>query len=127
MFQVKKSSHSKKVMRMMDKERKKKKSKGGSGGGGSIPDDNELKSGQLDSGSSSSLISKPNTQGKNCSESSTHSVKKDRTESSKQKIQTEIRSSDDFVVRLLLSISYTNSKPILSPLCRHDTPAPQRG
>ena len=94
MFQVKKTSQSKKVMRKLDKERR-KKAKG-------IPIDDSDQPGE-----GSDLSTKPpSIGGVSASISGTDAIS-DRNEiSGKNKIHTEIR-TDDFVVRLLLS---NNSK-----------------
>lgn len=82
-FQVKKSSHSKKVMKMLDKERKKKKYRTE---GFSEEEKQITESINIDSNN------KINKKGKNDNSNS---------------IQTEIR-TDDFVVRLLLTIFATS-------------------
>lgn len=96
MFQVKKSSHSKKVMKMMDKERKKKKYKD------SNSTSNAYNEHQSDSNQSvrSAAIDTDNSGKRNNSHNS-------------NSIQTEIR-TDDFVVRLLLSISMFYAKLLFS-------------
>ncbi len=89
-FQVKKSSHSKKVMKMMDKERKKKKS--------SHKDSHSTSNAYNDNQSDSNQQSV-----RSVAIDSENSGKRNNSNNSNS-IQTEIR-TDDFVVRLLLSIS----------------------
>lgn len=128
---MKKSSHSKKVMKMMDKERRKKKSSGrttmdgnggaiggttggaeeSGGGSGGWPSAKPIKS------TDSSRIPSPPLPPSFNSSSSDHlnSKKRINPDSSNNCIQTEIR-TDDFVVRLLLSIFLP-----FYPSCIHHT------
>lgn len=107
-FQVKKTSQSKKLMRQMDKERK-RKAKGADSGdlqaatkGGRSDLSNKPSSDVHDGLSATSGPNSPSVQ----------SVRKEF--SVKNKIHTEIRTDDDFVVRLLLSIISPNHP-------KHDT------
>lgn len=95
-FQVKKSSHSKKVMKMMDKERRKKKTSSKDG----YSDQHYSMSSPPPPPSFSSSSSSTNLQ----SVDHLNSKKRNNLDNSNS-IQTEIR-TDDFVVRLLLSIFY---------------------
>lgn len=105
MFQVKKSSQSKKLMRQMDKERRRKAK--GIDPGAEEPESNSK---------ASDLSNKPPTQG-GAGVTTTCGADADnlhlaRSEiSGKNKIHTEIR-TDDFVVRLLLSNSCRNTHDV---------------
>lgn len=96
---MKKSSHSKKVMKMLDKERRKKNRQGN--------DSSSTVSGHQ----RSSALAPPTTESPSVSSNRTpyelNSKEKIKTElkDNSNSIQTEIR-TDDFVVRLLLSIFY---------------------
>lgn len=83
MFQVKKSSHSKKLMKQLDKERRKKKKELGSS--------QNQTAGDLRASDSVSQV-----------QNSVNSVEENKTTFT-SKVQTEIR-TDEFVVRLLKSI-----------------------
>lgn len=99
-FQVKKSSHSKKVMKMMDRERRKKKSSGHS--------PTRQPSSEYSPGGHRHLPSPPPppsfySTSTTSSAVDQNSVKRILPPDNSNSIQTEIR-TDDFVVRLLLSI-----------------------
>lgn len=105
-FQVRKSSHSKKVMRMMDKERRRKKKEERSAESGSGHHSQTYDNSSLNTSTNRENGSRLNNDSHNlgssasqtASSSSEHIKKSNKSDS----IQTEIR-TDDFVVRLLLS------------------------
>ena len=106
-FQVKKSSHSKKVMRKLDKERRKKSTTK------SNIDEDSSEVGSFET-NGKSIKNDPSSSGQSYSSSSTITnsnsieIKKSTSKvESKNKINTDSRTeirTDDFVVRLLLSI-----------------------
>lgn len=98
MFQVKKSSHSKKVMKMMDKERRKKKTK--------APDQHSFQDRDTPVGSIGTQLASKAHSGNGTERSSSGIKSEAGDKTNKSKIHTEIRTDDDFVVRLLLSTSY---------------------
>lgn len=113
-FQVRKSSHSKKVMRMMDKERRKKKREERA----ELSGQNWAHQAGYQNGSTTQHLdsSSANASGANSSRSNKSSASDSPNVQSKSKkcdndmIQTEIR-TDDFVVRLLLfNFFYKNNK-----------------
>lgn len=113
-FQVRKSSHSKKVMRMMDKERRKKKREERA----ELSGQNWAHQAGYQNGSTTQHLdsSSANASGANSSRSYKSSASDSPNVQSKSKkcdndmIQTEIR-TDDFVVRLLLfNFFYKNNK-----------------
>lgn len=106
-FQVKKSSQSKKVMRQLDKERR-KKAKGGS------EDTQPQERTPSASVGGSELSNKPPLLGgvSGIASGTDATVSSVRNDISGKKIQTEIR-TDDFVVRLLLSDTFSNPTSIV--------------
>lgn len=115
---MKKSSHSKKVMKMLDKERRKKKNRdvGGSAsfGGVSSHSSNGLSAeayGRLpDDGNDDVVLqtTSKNSSSVSHTDDNLDSKKRQKNLNSNSSIHTEIR-TDDFVVRLLLSFAIHNS------------------
>lgn len=117
MFQVKKTSHSKKVMKMMDKERRKKKAQSsssslsrGNSNERNIDQYNDQPNRTEDNDHRNSHTNRSSVSyDKDVIDTNTRtddkhdSINKKRNKNSNSSIQTEIR-TDDFVVRLLLSI-----------------------
>lgn len=106
-FQVKKSSQSKKVMRQLDKERR-KKAKGGN------DDTQPQEKTTMTSMGGSELSNKPPLLGgvSDLASGTDATLSSVRNDISGKKIQTEIR-TDDFVVRLLLSDTFSNPTTIV--------------
>jgi len=100
-FQVRKSSHSKKVMRMLDKERRKKKREERAENSGHPGGENGSTQHLESSGGPSSGPANSNSNSANAGRYKSASDQSKSKKSDNHMIQTEIR-TDDFVVRLLL-------------------------